>query len=228
MQRRRLSTAGLFYHDGNGFEKDEAKAVEWYRRAAEQGYVEGQLKLGECYHFGEGVEKDVAKAVEWYQKAMEQNCQRAWQYINFICEIHPEVLQEEDGVQIQDYLAKLKEKEESRLKAFDVKQILAKAEEAEEKGNVNFFGFYLGMPRNHAEALALHYGLESNEWRYFDSKLWFSLKSVRRITKGGNSAEELAQAVANKVGTLKKANMERLNSSTVADADQRKPNIAKC
>ena len=53
-------------------EKDPALAVEWYRKAAEQGNVDAQVNLGWCYEQGEGVEKDPALAVEWYRKAAEQ------------------------------------------------------------------------------------------------------------------------------------------------------------
>ena len=51
---------------------DEAKAVEWYRKAAEQGLAEAQYNLGVMYLNGTGVAKDEAKAVEWYRKAAEQ------------------------------------------------------------------------------------------------------------------------------------------------------------
>lgn len=60
------------YYNGNGVTKDDAKAVEWNRKAAEQGNVFAQYKLGEMYDKGEGVPKDAAKAVEWWQKAAAQ------------------------------------------------------------------------------------------------------------------------------------------------------------
>ena len=63
---------GNCYYNGNGVEKDYAKAVEWYTKAAEQGNAEGQWRLGNCYCSGNGVEKDDTKAVEWYTKAAEQ------------------------------------------------------------------------------------------------------------------------------------------------------------
>ena len=53
-------------HDGTGVEKDEQKAVEWYKKAAEQGYANAQSNLGWCYESGIGVGKDEQKAVEWY------------------------------------------------------------------------------------------------------------------------------------------------------------------
>jgi len=47
-------------------------AVEWYRKAAEQGSVTGQMRLAELYRDGKGVARDMAQAAEWYRKAAEQ------------------------------------------------------------------------------------------------------------------------------------------------------------
>ena len=49
-----------------------AKAVEWYRKAAEQGNATAQTNLGYMYAEGRGVDQSYAKAVEWYRKAAEQ------------------------------------------------------------------------------------------------------------------------------------------------------------
>ncbi len=93
-----------------------------------------------------------------------------------------------------------------------VKKILVLAKtSAEEDFNVDFCGFFVGMSRYDAIALAACYRLKEGEYRLETSgpgkavfRLWFSLKGVRRITKGGNTIEELAQAVANRVGDLKR------------------------
>ena len=82
---------------------------------------------------------------------------------------------------------------------------------AEEDFNVDFCGFFAGMSRYDAMDLAAFYRLKYGEYS-FETKgpgkavvsLWFSLKGVRRITKGGNTIEELARAVANHVGDLKR------------------------
>ena len=50
---------------------DNARAVEWYTRAAEAGYAEAQYNLGYMYEQGRGVPQDYAKAVEWYRKAAD-------------------------------------------------------------------------------------------------------------------------------------------------------------
>ena len=60
------------YHEGYGVRQDYDKAVELYRKAAEQGHEAGQLALGFMYHKGYGVRQDYDKAVEWYRKAARQ------------------------------------------------------------------------------------------------------------------------------------------------------------
>jgi TPR repeat protein len=47
-------------------------AVEWYRKAADQGDAFAQCNLGVMYENGYGVAKDMNKAVEWYRKAAAQ------------------------------------------------------------------------------------------------------------------------------------------------------------
>jgi len=47
-------------------------AAGWYRKAAEQGSLAGQLRLAVLYRDGRGVSRDMAQAAEWYRKAAEQ------------------------------------------------------------------------------------------------------------------------------------------------------------
>ena len=49
--------------------QDDAKAVKWYRLAAEQGHASAQYNLGVRYANGKGVSQDDAKAVKWYRLA---------------------------------------------------------------------------------------------------------------------------------------------------------------
>ena len=88
----------------------------------------------------------------------------------------------------------------------NIRAIFTKAKEAEEDGNVNFCGFYVGMSRADADELVAHYALKDGESSLSGApivgSIHFSLKGVRRITKGGNSYEELCQAVANRVGSM--------------------------
>ena len=90
-----------------------------------------------------------------------------------------------------------------------VKAVFAKADEMAEDGGINFCGFYPGMTADDAKTLSSYYKLKDGELTILTVpetkdvyKLQFSLKGVRRITKGGNSFEDLSQAVANRVGTM--------------------------
>lgn len=99
-----------------------------------------------------------------------------------------------------------RESREQNAASADIRAIFAKAKEAEDDGNVDFCGFYVGMSRADADALVAHYALKDGEWSLSGDpvvySIHFSLKGVRRITKGGNSYEELCRAVANRVGTM--------------------------
>jgi TPR repeat protein len=62
---------GRHYEDGKGVAQDDAKAVEWFRKAAEQGNPQGQNSLGVMYAEGRGVERNKQEAVRWYRAAAE-------------------------------------------------------------------------------------------------------------------------------------------------------------
>lgn len=94
-----------------------------------------------------------------------------------------------------------------------IDEILALAEQSEKKDhNINFCGFFTGMSLYDFKALCKHYQLEDDEckgWSYGSmigekcvNELYFSLKGVRKLTGGGSTFDELAQAVANIVGDL--------------------------
>ena len=68
---------GVCYETGRGVEQDIKKAVELFRKAADQGHAMAQYNLGHCYRTGEGVEKDIKKAAEWYRKAADQGYEPA-------------------------------------------------------------------------------------------------------------------------------------------------------
>ena len=50
-----------------GVEEDEAEAVRWYLKAAEQGHSEAPCELGGSYRQGIGVEKNFLQAVQLSQ-----------------------------------------------------------------------------------------------------------------------------------------------------------------
>jgi TPR repeat protein len=70
---------GDSFAEGNGQERSPKRlaadcklAAEWYRKAAELGYLDGQLKLAALYRDGKGVPRDMAAAASWYRKAADQ------------------------------------------------------------------------------------------------------------------------------------------------------------
>ena len=52
--------------------RDDAEAVKWYSKAAEQGDANAQYNLGLMYNSGEGIPRDDAEAVKWWRKAAEK------------------------------------------------------------------------------------------------------------------------------------------------------------
>ena len=80
-------------------------------------------------------------------------------------------------------------------------QALAK-KYASDDTNFNFLGFFVGMSRHDAIALARHYGLKDEEYSITDSMqgtvndIWLSEKGVRRLVKAGNTFDELVHAVS--------------------------------
>jgi TPR repeat protein len=60
------------YDKGLGVPQSDKNAVEWYRKAAEQGYSPAQYHLGFMYEKGRGVQQSDKEAIEWYRKAAGQ------------------------------------------------------------------------------------------------------------------------------------------------------------
>ena len=96
----------LAYETGDGVPKDLAEALNWYRKAAEQGHAEAQkklrvnelllnaqkgdpqaqLELGKAYETGDGVPKDISEALNWYRKAAEGEHAEAQYYLGYCFE----------------------------------------------------------------------------------------------------------------------------------------------
>lgn len=56
-------------------------SASWHQKAAEQGHVLSQLKLGHAYNEGRGVTQDYAMGVYWLQKAADQNNSEATNFL---------------------------------------------------------------------------------------------------------------------------------------------------
>jgi TPR repeat protein len=68
---------GLMYGDGRAVPRDDAKAVRWYRKAAQAGLPEAEYNLGVMYARGSGVPPDRAQAIRWFRRAAEQDFAKA-------------------------------------------------------------------------------------------------------------------------------------------------------
>lgn len=70
-QTRNAARVGLgdMYRYGIGVEADQAKAIEWYLKAAEEGYYLGCRRMGDTYRPDSGfVDPDPDKMLEYYEK----------------------------------------------------------------------------------------------------------------------------------------------------------------
>jgi len=76
---------GMADDSGTGVEKDLAKAVDWYRKAAAQGHGTAMIQMGHHHEAGSGVEKNIATAAEWFEKARStpQGTAAGWNLVRF-------------------------------------------------------------------------------------------------------------------------------------------------
>ena len=63
---------------------DYARAVEYFRKAANQGNAEAMAYLGCCYFQGTGVEKNEEQAFYWTQTGAGRNSRKAIQYLEYM------------------------------------------------------------------------------------------------------------------------------------------------
>ena len=59
------------YEKGKVVAQDYKQVIYWYKKAADQGDEDAQVKLGLMYRAGKGVAKDYKRAVYWFEKAAE-------------------------------------------------------------------------------------------------------------------------------------------------------------
>ena len=52
--------------------QSDTKAAQWYKKAADQGDLNGQAYLGRLFLEGRGVKRSDVEARRWLQKAAEQ------------------------------------------------------------------------------------------------------------------------------------------------------------
>jgi|GEM_PF-5446218 len=103
-----LNEIGNMYFDGQGVEKDDKKALEYYTKAAEKGDTDALINIGVMYANGQGVEKDDKKAFEYLTKAAEKGNANALINIGWMYSDGKGV--EKDDKKAFEYLTKAAEK----------------------------------------------------------------------------------------------------------------------
>lgn len=68
---------GVIFERGLGAEKNEAKALEWYEKSAEQGYLDAQYNLALMYLSGRGTEVNEVLGEKWLREAIKQGDKEA-------------------------------------------------------------------------------------------------------------------------------------------------------
>lgn len=70
---------GYCYFNGLGIEKNIDKAIECYKKSAEQGYDSSQFNLGQIYE-----NQNMDESMKWYQKAAAQGHSKAKQRLEYL------------------------------------------------------------------------------------------------------------------------------------------------
>lgn len=68
---------GVHYDNRSDKAKDLRRAVEWYSKAAQDGFAPAQFQLGRMYVLGRGVTQDEALGIDWQIKAADQGLREA-------------------------------------------------------------------------------------------------------------------------------------------------------
>lgn len=66
---------GYAYANGQGVLQDYAKALEWFKKSANQDNAAAQAYIGIMYEFGQGVPKNKKTAKEWFGKSCDSGYQ---------------------------------------------------------------------------------------------------------------------------------------------------------
>jgi TPR repeat protein len=72
------------YDNGEGVPENDAEAVKWYRKAAEQGDAKAQNNLGSRYAQGEGVPENSIKAYVWWSMGKTQGQESAKENLDIL------------------------------------------------------------------------------------------------------------------------------------------------
>ena len=169
---------GLHYANGDGgVKRDWTQAVEWSRRAAEQGHPGAQFNLACFYDLGRGLPRDGAKAVEWYERAASQGFAMALGNLG--------VLYEQGKIVPQDY-----------SKAVYWYTKAAEQGDADAQYHLYFlYGTGTGVPKNELKAIDWCIKAAKQGHREAEQVLDRFDPNLLPLLKSGKSAQELMDDV---------------------------------
>ncbi|MEI6706775.1 MAG: GIY-YIG nuclease family protein [Methylococcales bacterium] len=72
---------GLMYQLGKGTNRDYKEAIEWYKKAANQGHIDAQINLARMFYDFSWITKNYTEASQWFTKASEQGNVDAYYYL---------------------------------------------------------------------------------------------------------------------------------------------------
>jgi hypothetical protein len=76
-QPGRLFALGVRYSLGFEAPHDDKKALEYIKKAADQGHARAQFNLGSRWYWGKGIPRNVYKAAQWWKQAADQGLAEA-------------------------------------------------------------------------------------------------------------------------------------------------------
>lgn len=82
---------GRRYFNGEGVQKDPAKAVEWFRRSAEQGNAKSKGWLGILYVQGVHLPREAVKGLELLRQSADEGDARAQGFLGLLYQVGAEV-----------------------------------------------------------------------------------------------------------------------------------------
>jgi len=91
------------YRFGKGVRRNDRLAVEWDRRAAEQGMGWAQYYLGEAYAEARGVRRDILQAAQWYRRAADQGYTDALYKLGVLYRGYPSAIPVLDSAILEAY-----------------------------------------------------------------------------------------------------------------------------
>lgn len=77
-----VEVGNAYHHGAKGAGEDDKEALQWFRKAAEQGHIRAQALVGAWYSDGAfGTPKDRVEGAKWYLRAAKQGDQFSQFYL---------------------------------------------------------------------------------------------------------------------------------------------------